>query len=164
MHYLSWQGSRACNFKAVCGSGWWVVKGSLDKGFEGCFRSGGQFQHRSDGGNVCGWELCPKGRCRVRAGSGHSAGWALHSLTLAELFGCSCYSKMMVEDGDRLCMGDWGRKNKGKQGEKILFWCHSGEAHLPACPSATLESTHLSGCWELLMWVKKAVNSLCCSW
>lgn len=30
------------------------LKGSLDKGFEGCFRSRGQYQYKSDGGNVSG--------------------------------------------------------------------------------------------------------------
>lgn len=38
-----------------------------------------------------------------------------------KVFGCSCYSKMMVEDADRPCTGNRGRKNGGKLEKRAVF-------------------------------------------
>lgn len=67
----------------------------------------------------------------------------------AKVFGCSCYGKMVVDGGNRPCIGNRGRKKRGKAGERACFaaiakMCQSG-SHQPASPDAAFRNTHLPG-------------------
>lgn len=83
----------------------------------------------------------------------------------ATVSSCLCYGKMMVEDGDRPCIGSWGRKNRGKLRKKACFVAavkcirvmrllHHA-SHQPARPNATFGSKCLPGFWGPSMRVKK---------